>query len=101
MVNWANFLSFLIVLAGAIGGFAGANAGKAGTGATAALTVGGLVVGLALAKVCDLIESWALRTKRLTPGEAMGIYATTPVISILLTLIGTARLATWLARHIL
>jgi len=100
MVNWANFLSFLIVLAGTVGGFAGANAAKASGVTTVLLTIGGLLVGLILAAACNRIESWALRTKRLTPGEAMGIYATVPVASILLALIGTARLAAWLAGHI-
>jgi len=101
MLNWANFLSFLIVLAGALGGFAGANAGKASAMVAVLFTLGGLLVGLILAKLCDLLESRALRSKRLTPGIAMGIYAVAPVLSVLLALIGTARLATWLARHVL
>ena len=101
MVTWANYLSFLIVLAAAIGGFAGASSAKASAAAVAFFTLGGLVAGVVLAWACSRLQSWALRTKRLTPGEAMGIYAMTPVLSLLLALIGTVWLASRLAKLIL
>lgn len=97
MFTWANYLSFLIILAASLGGFAGASSARATAAGVALSTLGGLGAGIVIAIACSRLQSWALRTKKLTPGEAMGIYALTPVLSLLLALLGTA----WLAMHIL
>lgn len=96
MLNWADLMSLVITLAGALGGVGGARGEKAGVLATILFGVGGLLVGLGGALLSTKFAYSALRSK------GAGIfYMVVPMLFLFAVIASTAFLASWLTRHVL
>jgi hypothetical protein len=101
MLNWADLMSLLIVLAGAMGGLAGAREGNAGVMTTLLSILGGFLIGLVLARISGTLAYAILWSKKLPAGVQAALYMIVPVLFLLLTIVGTMGLTIWLVRYLL